>query len=133
MPAQQIYLINFRRKVKVFSCMTNSKTALRIAATQDISYPRQGMILSFRVKRTRALFEGERVKAFQAFERQVMWRLDRVYAADRLLALNTPGNRPEGLQGNRKAITASASMNNGGSALNEGSPGPLNVEIVDYH
>ena len=48
------------------------------------------MIISFRDKRTRAFFEGEWVKAFQGFERQAMLRLDRLHAADRLMALNTP-------------------------------------------
>jgi hypothetical protein len=51
------------------------------------------MILSFRDKRRRAFFEGERVKAFQSIERQAMMRLERLHAADRLMALNTPGNR----------------------------------------
>ena len=60
------------------------------------------MIISFRDKRTRAFFEGERVKAFQGFERQAMLRLDRLHAADRLMALNTPGNRLEGLKGERQ-------------------------------
>ena len=60
------------------------------------------MIISFRDKRTRAFFEGVRVKAFQGFERQAMLRLDRLHAADRLMALNTPGNRLEGLKGDRQ-------------------------------
>ena len=60
------------------------------------------MIISFHDKRTRAFFEVERVKAFQGFERQAMLRLDRLHAADRLMALNTSGNRLEGLKGNRK-------------------------------
>ena len=60
------------------------------------------MILSFRDKRTRAFFEDERVKAFQGFERQAMLRLDRLHAADRLQALNTPGNRLEALKGDRQ-------------------------------
>jgi addiction module HigA family antidote len=76
------------------------------------------MIISFRDKRTRAFFEGERVQAFQGFERQAILRLDRLHAADRLMALNTPGNRLEGLRGIAKASTASASMINGGFALN---------------
>jgi proteic killer suppression protein len=49
------------------------------------------MIISFRDKRSRAFFDGERVKAFQGFERQALLRLDRLHAADRLMALNTPG------------------------------------------
>jgi proteic killer suppression protein len=60
------------------------------------------MILSFRDKRTRAFFEGERVKAFQSSERLAMMRLERLQAADRLMALNTPGNRLEGLKGDRQ-------------------------------
>ena len=60
------------------------------------------MILGFRDKRTRAFFEGERVKEFEGFERQAMLRLDRLHAADRLMALNTPGNRLEALRGDRK-------------------------------
>ena len=45
-----------------------------------------------------------------------MLRLERLNAADRLLALNTPGNRLETLKGDRRATTASASTTNGGSA-----------------
>ena len=82
------------------------------------------MIISFSDKRTRAFFEGVRVKAFQGFERQAMLRLDRLHAADRLMALNTPGNRLEGLKGNRRTSTASASTINGGFALN-GRKAPL--------
>ncbi len=67
------------------------------------------MIISFRDKRTRMFFEGERVKAFHGIERQAMLRLDRLDAADRLMALNTPGTR---------ASTASASTIAGGFALN---------------
>jgi proteic killer suppression protein len=47
-------------------------------------------------------FEGERVKAFHGIERQAMLRLERLHAADRLMALNTPGNRLEGLKGDRR-------------------------------
>jgi proteic killer suppression protein len=59
------------------------------------------VIIIFRDKRTQAFFEGERVKAFQSFQRQAMLRLDRLHAADSLMALNTPGNRFEGLIGDR--------------------------------
>jgi len=38
------------------------------------------MIISFRDRRTRAFFDGERVRAFQGFERQAMLRLDRLHA-----------------------------------------------------
>ncbi len=93
------------------------------------------MILSFRDKRTQAFFEGERVKKFQAFERQAMLRLERLHASDRLLALNTPGNRLEGLKGDRQG-QYSIRINEQWRVCfewPEGSPGPLNVEIVHYH
>ena len=93
------------------------------------------MILSFRDKRPRAFFEGERVKAFQGFERQAMLRLDRLHSADCLMALNTPGNRLEGLKGDRRG-QYSIRINDQWRICFEwpdDSPGPLNVEIVDYH
>ncbi len=87
------------------------------------------MILGFRDKRTRAFFEGERIRAFHGFERQAMLRLDR------LLALNTPGNRLEGLKGDRKGQYSIRINERWRICFEwpEGSPGPLNVEIVDYH
>jgi toxin HigB-1 len=88
------------------------------------------MILSFRDKRTRAFFEGVRVKGFQGFERPAMLRLDRLHAADRLMALNTPGNRLEGLKRDRQGQYSIRIIC---FAWPEGFPGPLNVEIVDYH
>jgi len=93
------------------------------------------MILGFRDKRTRRFFEGERVGAFQGFERQAMMRLDRLDAADRLAALSTPGNRLEALKGDRKG-QYSIRINDQWRICFEwppGSPGPLHVEIVDYH
>ena len=93
------------------------------------------MIIRFRDKRTRTFFEGERVNAFQGFERQAMLRLDRLHAADCLMALNTLGNRLERLKGDRKG-QYSIRVNDPWRICfewPEGSPGPLNVEIVDYH
>ena len=75
------------------------------------------MIISFRDKRTGSFFEGARVKAFQRLELQAMLRLDRLHAADRLMALKTPGNR-KGLRVTGKVSTASVSMTSGGFALN---------------
>ena len=89
------------------------------------------MIISFRDKRTRAFFDGERVQAFQRFERQAVMRLDRLHAADCLMALNTPGNRLEALKGDRKG-QYSIRINDQWE-WPDGSPGPTNVEIVDYH
>jgi proteic killer suppression protein len=93
------------------------------------------MILGFRDKRTRRFFDGERIRAFQGFERQAMMRLDRLDAADRLVALNTPGNRLEALKGDRKG-QYSIRINDQWRICFEwptDSPGPWHVEIVDYH
>ena len=93
------------------------------------------MIISFRNKRTRVFFDGERIKAFQGFERQAMLRLDRLHAADCLMALNTSGNRLGALKGDRKG-QYSIRINDQWQICfewPEGSLGPLNVEIVDYH
>lgn len=93
------------------------------------------MIVSFRDKRTRAFYAGGRVKAFSGFERQAMLRLDRLHAADRLGALNTPGNRLEGLKGERRGQYSIRINDQWRICFEwpEGSPGPINVEIVDYH
>ena len=93
------------------------------------------MIISFRDKRTRVFFDGEKVKAFHGIERQAMLRLDRLHAADRLMALHTPGNHLEALKGDRKG-QYSIRINDKWRICFEwpdGSPGALNVEIVDYH
>jgi len=50
------------------------------------------MITIFRDKRTAVFFEGERMKAFQRFERQAMLWLDRLHAAECPMAMNTLGN-----------------------------------------
>ena len=93
------------------------------------------MIISFRDKRTWAFFEGGRVKAFHGFERQAMLRLDRLHAADRLISLNTPGNRLERLKGDRRGQYSIRINDQWRICFEwpEDSPGPLNVEIVDYH
>ena len=93
------------------------------------------MIISFRDKRTRAFFEGLRVNPFQGFERQAMLRLDRMHAADRLMALNTPGNRLERLKGDRQGQYSIRVNDRWRICFEwpEDSPGPLHVEIVDYH
>lgn len=93
------------------------------------------MIMSFRDKRTQRFFEGGRVRAFRGFERQAMLRLDRVHAADRLLALNTPGNRLEKLKGDTQGQYSIRINDQWRICFEwpEGSPGPLNVEIADYH
>jgi proteic killer suppression protein len=94
------------------------------------------VILNYRDKRTRDFALGKRVKAFEGFRRQAEMRLDRLEAAPNLCALaGFRGNRLEALKGDRKGRF--------GIRVNDqwricfawpaGSPGPIEVEIVDYH
>jgi toxin HigB-1 len=92
------------------------------------------MIVSFRDKRTKELAEGNRVKAFSGFERKAELKLDQLGAAISLFDLSLPGNRLEALKGDRQG-QYSIRINDQWRICFEwpkGSPGPVNVEIVDY-
>jgi proteic killer suppression protein len=94
------------------------------------------MIVSFRDRRTRDFAEGKRVKAFGSFERVAQRKLDQLDAATSLVDLAAlPGNRFEALKGDRRG-EYSIRINDQWRICFEwpaGSPGPVNVEIVDYH
>jgi proteic killer suppression protein len=94
------------------------------------------MIASYRDKRTRGFAAGERVKAFSGIERAARLKLDRLEAAIALSDLaNLPGNRFEGLKGDRQG-QYSIRINDQWRICfewREGARGPSNVEIVDYH
>jgi addiction module HigA family antidote len=94
------------------------------------------MIVSCRDKRTRAFLIGRRVKAFSGIERAARLKLDRLVSATTLRDLVAlPGNRFEALSGDRKG-QYSIRINDQWRICfewREGSPGPSNVEIVDYH
>ena len=94
------------------------------------------MIVSFRDKRTREFAGGERVRAFSGIERSARLKLDRLEAATSLPDVAAlPGNRFEALRGDRKG-QYSIRINDQWRVFFEwpsGSPGPTNVEIVDYH
>jgi len=94
------------------------------------------MIVSYRDKRTGEFATGKRVKAFTGIERAAQLRLDRLEAALSLQDLAAlRGNRLEALKGDRKG-QHSIRINEQWRVCFEwpgGSPGPLNVEIVDYH
>ena len=94
------------------------------------------MILSYRGERTRDFTRGRRVKAFFGIERAARLKLDRLEAATSLLDLAAlPGNRFEALKGKRKG-QYSIRINDQWRVCfewTEKSPGPTNVEIVDYH
>lgn len=93
------------------------------------------MIVSFKDKRAREVAVGSRVKAFASIQRKAEMKLDQLDAATSLADLNLPGNRLEALKGGRKG-QYSIRINDQWRICFEwpkGSPGPINVEIVDYH
>lgn len=94
------------------------------------------MIVSFADRRTADLAHGKRVPAFAGIERAARLKLDRLEAATALQDLAAlPGNRFEALKGNRKG-QYSIRINDQWRLCFEwpkDSPGPVNVEIVDYH
>lgn len=90
----------------------------------------------YRDKRTARFAEGQRVKEFQAFERQAYKRLEILEAAPNTQALmNLPSNRFQALGGDR-AGQYSIRINEQWRICfewPEGEPSPFNIEIVDYH
>ena len=94
------------------------------------------MIVSYRDKSTRDFANGKRVKAYSSIERSARLKLDRLEAAATLADLAAlPGNRFEALRGDREG-QYSVRINDQWRICFEwlkGSPGPANVEIVDYH
>lgn len=93
------------------------------------------MIAGFKDKRTEAFYHGRRVAAFSGFERAASRKLDQLDAALSIRDLSRPGNRLEALKGDRKGQW-SIRINDKWRICFEwpdGSPGPVNVEIIDYH
>ena len=94
------------------------------------------VIASYRDKRTRDFASGKRVDAFSGFERAARLKIDRLEAATSVMDLAAlPGNRFESLKGDRKG-QYSIRINGQWRICFEwgqGSSGPTNVEIVDYH
>jgi proteic killer suppression protein len=94
------------------------------------------MIVSYRDKGTRDFEAGERVKAFDAIKHAAQLKLDRLKAATALNDLaKLPGNRFEALHGNREGQYSIRINDKWRICFEwpEGSSGPVNVEIVDYH
>jgi proteic killer suppression protein len=94
------------------------------------------VIVSYRDQRTSDFAEGKRVKAFFGIRRPAVLKLDRLEAAVGLRDLAAlPGNRFEALKGDRKG-QYSIRINDQWRICFEwpqNSPGPTDVEIVDYH
>ncbi len=92
--------------------------------------------MSYRDKKTQRFAAGDHVKEFSGFVRQAEARLDRLEAAQSLRDLGAlRGNKLEALKADR-AGQYSIRINDQWRICFEwptGSPGPMNVEIVDYH
>jgi proteic killer suppression protein len=93
------------------------------------------MIVSYRGKRTKVFVSENWVRAFSGVERSAENKLAQLDSATALADLRRPGNRLEVLKGSRKG-QYSIRINDQWRVCFEwpaGSPGPVNVEIVDYH
>ena len=94
------------------------------------------MIVSYRDARTADFAAGKRVRAFSGIERSARLKLDRVEAAIALKDLSAlPGNRFEAPKGDRQGQYSIRINDQWRICFEwpEKSPGPTNVEIVDYH
>jgi len=94
------------------------------------------VILSCRDKRTRDFLTGKKVKAFSGFERAARLKIDRMQAATSVRDLSAlPGNHFEALKGDRKGQYSIRINEQWRICFEwpEGTRGPSNVEIVDYH
>ena len=94
------------------------------------------MIKRFKCRETQALFEGKRSPRFANIASVAIRKLQMLHAVERLESLRIPPqNRLEALKGDRKGQW-SIRVNDQWRVCFEwpdGSPGPVNVEIVDYH
>lgn len=92
------------------------------------------MIKSFGSADTLRLFQRERVKRFEAFERQALRKLVAIDAAKALSDLAAvPGNRLEKLKGNRKHQHSVRINDQWRVCFVWKVEDAYNVEIVDYH
>jgi len=92
------------------------------------------VIRTFRCKKTEALYNGQRVKEFQAFAEQAERRLQILDSAARVQDLSAlPSNRFEALAGDRKGQFSIRINQQWRLCFEWGDDGPFNAEIVDYH
>jgi toxin HigB-1 len=94
------------------------------------------MCQKYKDKRTKRFAEGERVKEFQAFERQAYKRLEILEASpNKETLMMLPSNRFEALGGDRQG-QYSIRINDKWRICFEWpdeEDHPFNIEIVDYH
>jgi len=93
------------------------------------------VIVGFSDKKTEAFYGGRRIAAFSGFARTASRKLDQLDAARSQRDLARPGNRLEALKGRRKGQWSIRINDQWRICFKwpEGSPGPTEVEIVDYH
>lgn len=92
------------------------------------------MILSFRDKEVESLFNDQPVKKFRAFERQARRKLYYLHAAKVLQdLLIPPGNRLEGLSGDREGQHSIRINDQWRICFKWTNGNAVDVEIVDYH
>jgi proteic killer suppression protein len=127
--------------VRVFISLVQWNTSRGILSFVTLDVTRTSrysglVIVSYRDKKTEDFAGGKWVKAFSGFARSARLKLDRLEAATSLRDLVAlPGNRFEGLHGDRKG-QYSIRINDQWRICFEWpdrSPDPSNVEIVDYH
>ena len=93
------------------------------------------LIVGFADKRTEIFYQGVRVAAFSGFARTASRKLDQLDAATGLRDLSRPGSRLKALKGRRKGQWSIRINDQWRICFEwpEGSSGPTDVEIVDYH
>ena len=92
------------------------------------------MIKSFKDKKTQEIYEGRRVKEFQAFARQAEKRLRVLDAADTLQSLMClPSNHFKALTGDRREQYSIRINDQWRICFEWEENSPVHVEIVDYH
>ena len=93
------------------------------------------MIVGFSDRKTEAFYRGRRIAAFSSIARTASRKLDQLDAATSLGDLVRPGNGLEALKGRRKGQWSIRINDQWRVCFKwpDGSTGPTEVEIVDYH
>lgn len=92
------------------------------------------MIKSFKDRATQALWQGERVREFEAFAKVALRKLDMLNAASALDDLRAPpANHLEALKADRKEQHSIRINQRWRICFIWTNEGPTDVEIVDYH
>ena len=92
------------------------------------------MILSFKTKQTRQLWEGKAARIDAVVQRKTQLKLRYIHLAQELNDLRTPpGNRLEKLSGNRKGQYSIRVNQQYRICFRWTANGAENVEFTDYH